>query len=80
VRFEDLTVLQVAAFVLACGVPRAVAQVAPGAGNTTGRHASIKVGVTFFGDYTVVHQPKVIDADGNAVTGDAFNVGRAACA
>jgi hypothetical protein len=38
---------------------------------------SIRVGATLFLDYTVTTDPKVTDADGNTVTGSAFNVGRA---
>ena len=38
---------------------------------------SLRVGATLFLDYTVTEQPKVTDADGNDVTGNAFNVGRA---
>jgi hypothetical protein len=37
----------------------------------------VRVGATLFLDYTVTAQPKVTDADGNSVTGNAFNVGRA---
>jgi hypothetical protein len=38
---------------------------------------SVKVGATLFVDYTVVDTPKIKDADGNEVTANAFNVGRA---
>ena len=38
---------------------------------------SIRVGATLFMDYTVTTEPKVTDANGNRVTGNAFNVGRA---
>jgi hypothetical protein len=38
---------------------------------------SIRVGATLFLDYTVQPEPKVTDVDGNSVTGNAFNVGRA---
>lgn len=37
---------------------------------------AIKVGVTLFADYTVQQQPKIVDADGNAVTFNAFQIGR----
>src|SRR5262249_24904235 len=37
----------------------------------------IRVGVTIFTDYTVQTDPKVKDADGNSVTSNSFNVGRA---
>ncbi len=77
-RFEHLTYLRVAAVVLACTARPAAAQVAPPAGNTSPSDApSIKIGATFFGDYTVVQAPTIKDADGNTVTGHAFNVGRA---
>jgi hypothetical protein len=38
--------------------------------------ATIKVGVTIFTDYTVTDRPKGTDAEGNAITPNAFNVGR----
>jgi hypothetical protein len=55
-----------------------VAQVTPAAGYTPPDDTpAIRVGATLFGDYTVTAKPKTIDADGNAVTLNAFNVGRA---
>jgi hypothetical protein len=38
---------------------------------------SIKLGTTIFADYTVQQAPKIIDADGNAVTFSSFNLARA---
>lgn len=38
---------------------------------------SVRVGATLFTDYTATTEPKVTDADGHAVVGNAFNVGRA---
>jgi hypothetical protein len=38
---------------------------------------SIRVGATLFLDYTATTEPKLTDADGNRVTGNAFNVARA---
>lgn len=38
---------------------------------------SVRVGATVYLDYTATTEPKVTDADGNQVTGNAFNVGRA---
>jgi hypothetical protein len=38
---------------------------------------AIRVGATLFADYTIQQQPKIRDADGNEVTSNAFNVGRA---
>lgn len=37
---------------------------------------SIKVGVTIFADYTITETPKATDANGDAVTANAFNVAR----
>jgi hypothetical protein len=37
---------------------------------------SIKVGVQLFADYTVTEQPKLVDADGHAVTLNQFEIGR----
>src|SRR5262245_19493592 len=54
------------------------AQITPAAGYTPPDDAPvIRVGVTIFADYTIQNEPKVTDADGNVVTGNAFNVGRA---
>jgi hypothetical protein len=38
---------------------------------------AIRVGATLFADYTTLQKPKITDADGNEVTSNAFNVGRA---
>jgi hypothetical protein len=38
---------------------------------------SLRVGVTLFTDYTVQQEPKLIDNDGNEVTFNQFNIGRA---
>src|SRR3954470_2548850 len=55
----------------------AAAQVTPAAGYTPPDDTpSIKVGVTIFADYTVIQQPKITDADGNAGTLNAFQIGR----
>ncbi len=37
---------------------------------------SIKLGVTIFADYTVTDTPQIVDATGDRVTANAFNVGR----
>jgi hypothetical protein len=56
----------------------ATAQVTPAAGYVPPDDTpSIRVGTTIFLDYTVQSEPKVTDADGNSVTLNAFNVGRA---
>lgn len=56
----------------------AAAQVTPAAGYTPPDDTpAIRVGVTFFGDYTITQKPRFTDADGNDVTANAFNVGRA---
>ena len=74
-----LTVLCVAFAIasLATTLPCA-AQITPAAGYTPPDDTpSVKVGATLFTDYTVVDTPKIKDADGNEVTANAFNVGRA---
>lgn len=38
---------------------------------------SIRIGAVLFADYTVTQKPKGTDADGNEITPNAFNVGRA---
>ena len=66
-----------AAAVLALTTARAAAQTAPAAQKTSPDDTpSIKVGAVIFTDYTVQLQPKTVDADGNAITFNSFNVGR----
>lgn len=56
----------------------ASAQVTPAAGYVPPDDTpSIKVGATIFADYTVTQTPKLRDVDGNEVTANAFNIGRA---
>src|SRR5215831_18829184 len=63
--------------VVAVAVPCA-AQVTPAAGYVPPDDTpAIRVGATIFTDYTVQQTPKIKDADGNEVTSNAFNVGRA---
>lgn len=64
-------------FSLAAAVPSA-AQVTPAAGYTPPDDTpAIKVGATLFADYTVQQKPKIKDVDGNEITSNSFNVGRA---
>src|SRR3954468_3449894 len=65
--------------VICVGVASAsTAQVTPAAGYVPPDDTpSIRVGTTIFLDYTVQPEPKVTDADGNNVSLNAFNVGRA---
>src|SRR4026208_430370 len=60
------------------GLPAlASAQVTAAAGYTPPDDTpAIRVGVPFFGDYTVQQAPKIKDADENDVSANAFNVGR----
>jgi hypothetical protein len=56
----------------------ASAQVTPAAGVTPKNDTqSDKFGVTIFTDFTVQQSPKSTDADGNPITPNSFNVGRA---
>jgi hypothetical protein len=56
----------------------AAAQVTPAAGYTPPDDTpAIRIGATLFLDYTVQTKPKTTDADGNEVTLNSFNVGRA---
>jgi hypothetical protein len=65
-----------AAFVMPA--THAAAQVTPAAGYTPPDDTpSIRVGATIFADYTFTQEPKGTDADGNQITQNAFNVGRA---
>lgn len=62
---------------LSFAVPCA-AQITPAAGYTPPDDTpSIRVGATIFADYTYQPAPKIKDADGNDVSSNAFNVGRA---
>jgi hypothetical protein len=58
--------------------PRGFAQVTPAGGYTPPDDTpSVRVGGTLFLDYTFLDAPKVTDADGNSVSQNQFNVGRA---
>jgi len=71
-RVCGATVAALLAFAVPCR-----AQVTPAAGYTPPDDTpSIKLGVTIFADYTVQQQPKIVDADGNTVTLNQFQVGR----
>lgn len=73
---RSVVCLSVAA-ALAFATPCA-AQVAPAAGYVPPDDTpAIRVGATLFLDYTVLQAPKIKDTDGNQVTSNAFNVGRA---
>lgn len=64
--------------VLASTVATAAAQVTPAAGYVPPDDTpSVRVGGTIFVDYTAQTEPKITDADGNTVTANSFNVGRA---
>ena len=53
------------------------AQITPAAGYTPPDDTpSLRVGVTFFADYTMQSSPEVIDAAGNKVDFNAFQIGR----
>jgi hypothetical protein len=60
------------------GVTSAFGQVTPAAGYVPPDDTpSIRVGVTMYLDYTTQQEPKITDADGNQISPNAFNVGRA---
>lgn len=55
----------------------ASAQVTPAAGYTPPDDTpSIKIGATFFANYSVQTDPKIVDADGNTVSKNSFDVTR----
>jgi hypothetical protein len=57
--------------------PAAHAQVTPAAGYTPPDDTpSIKVGVTIFADHTFTQKPQAVDADGNVIRPNSFNVSR----
>lgn len=58
-------------------VGTAAAQTPPPAGGSKPEdQPSIRLGVTVFADYTATQEPKTIDADGNRITPNAFNIAR----
>jgi hypothetical protein len=76
-RARGLRIAAIAAVCSAAALPGA-AQVTPAAGYTPPDDTpTIRVGATIFADYTVTEEPKTTDVDGNAITPNAFNVGRA---
>ncbi len=63
--------------VLLCSAASASAQVTPAAGYTPPDDTpSIRVGVTFYSDYTYTQNPQMTDGDGNTINPSAFNVTR----
>lgn len=64
-----------AAALLVCAAARAGAQTA--ATTASPDSPSIKVGVLVFADYTIQEAPRIVDSDGNSVTLNAFQIGRA---
>lgn len=63
--------------VIAMAMP-ADAQVMPASGSKPPDDTpSIRIGSTIFADYTVTQKPKATDVDGNEITPNAFNIGRA---
>jgi hypothetical protein len=76
-RFRCPSAAWIAAGLLAIAVS-ASAQVTPADGYTPPDDTpSIKIGTTIFADYTINQRPKVTDADGNQVTLNQFQIGRA---
>jgi hypothetical protein len=74
--WSQLMVFAILWIVLAPGV--LLAQVTPGGALPPPDDTpSVRVGGTLFLDYTTTLDPKATDADGNEVTANAFNVGRA---
>ena len=67
------------AFLLVVTVSSAAfAQVTPAAGYTPPDDTpTVRVGATIFADYTFQQKPRILDVDGNEVSSNAFNVGRA---
>jgi len=62
---------------LTCWTSSASAQITPAAGYTPPDDTpSIRIGVTFYGDYTYTQNPQTVDADGNTINANAFNVTR----
>jgi hypothetical protein len=74
---RTLTILLMSAACAAFSSPCA-AQVTPARGYTPPDDTpAIRLGTTIFADYTVTEKPKATDVDGNEITPNAFNVGRA---
>jgi hypothetical protein len=63
--------------VLVCTGRRASAQITPAAASTPPDDTpSIRIGVVIYPDYTVTTNPETVDADGNVVRANSFNVTR----
>ena len=70
-------ILAVMTVLLGVSAGKVSAQVTPAAGFTPPDDTpSIRVGVTFYGDYSYTQSPQTTDADGNVVNPSAFNVTR----
>lgn len=76
-RFVSFRRVTPVVLVLASLADPLLAQTAPAAQKPADEGPSIRVGGVIFADYTVTHRPKSTDADGNEITPNAFNVGRA---
>ena len=63
--------------VLGTAAPAAGQVTAPAGQAAAADTPALKVGATLFADYTIQQEPKIADGDGNQVTANAFNVGRA---
>ena len=73
-----LTIIRAALLLCAMAPLPCAAQVTVAVGYTPPDDTpSVKVGATLFTDYTVIDNPKLKDADGNEVTSNGFNIGRA---
>jgi hypothetical protein len=69
--------LALALLMLGSAVP-VTAQVTPAAGYVPPDDTpAVRVGATIFADYTVTQTPRATDVDGNRITPNAFNIGRA---
>jgi hypothetical protein len=76
-RFGVGALLSMAVCAFGLSSSSASAQVTPAAGYTPPDDTpSIKIGVTFYTDYTYTQNPQSTDADGNTVNPSAFNVSR----
>lgn len=76
-RACSLLVVAGALLVASDGTAEAQATPAAPAASAAGDAPTIRLGTTIFADYTVTARPKATDADGNEITPNAFNIGRA---
>jgi hypothetical protein len=77
-RIPGQALVMIAVMCLGLSVPAAAQTTAPAPAQKPAEDTpSIRLGAVIFADYTVMQKPETTDADGNEITPNSFNVGRA---